>query len=181
MLGSPDIAVRYGEAAKVGLHTESSTRRLSEMRGGCRNRTTRRVVDGRACMGTVEQHICLLSCDGSRNFDDGLFGSRLRVRPKQIRTETQSETLARQQFEMRFWPVSGRNGGSRIRSVDWEYMSFSTGPEIAWGLEAHLLVEKAHSAVNGDSKGGGESGISQQQPLGGGLESLRRGGGDSEG
>lgn len=23
-------------------------------------------------------------------------------------------------------------------------MSFSTGPEIAWGLEAHLLVEKAH-------------------------------------
>ena len=39
-------------------------------------------------MGTVEQQICQLSRDGSRNFDDRLFGSRLWVRPKQIRTKT---------------------------------------------------------------------------------------------
>ncbi|KAF3549564.1 hypothetical protein DY000_02009716 [Brassica cretica] len=62
MSGSPDIAMRCGEAAGVGLHTESSTvqplkdkgrqmlilRRCSEIRKDCRNRTTRRVVDGTA-------------------------------------------------------------------------------------------------------------------------------------
>ncbi|KAF2616904.1 hypothetical protein F2Q68_00041911 [Brassica cretica] len=109
MLGSPDAAVRCGEATGVGLHTESST-------GDCRSRTTRRVVDGTASMGTVEQQICLLSRDGSRNFDDRLFGSRLWVRPKQIRTKTQSKTLARRRFEMRFGPVQRRDGGSRFRS-----------------------------------------------------------------
>ena len=75
------------------------------------------VVDGTTCKRTVQQQIRLWRCDSSRNFDVGLLGSKLWVRPKQIPTRTQSEALTRRWFEFRFVPVEGKlrwavNGGA---------------------------------------------------------------------